>query len=71
MTKEEVISKIKQKHPGSEVTCLIEFPDTYVYNLDGEKSQGLVNWTALNKNTGEFEMRSFFDLDDEHMTKLI
>lgn len=71
MTKEEVIRKITENNPGKKIEALLEFPDTYVYRFSDDEPTGLVNWKAVNKSTGEFEMRSFFDTDDNHMTKII
>lgn len=71
MTKEEVIGIITKLYPGKKITNLIEFPDTYVFDLDDQKTEGLVNWKSINKKTGKFEYTSFFELDDSQMTKLI
>ena len=71
MNKEKVISIINGLYPKKKITNLVEFPDCYVFRIDGEQSDGLVNWKSINKETGKFEYRSFFDLDDENMKKII
>ena len=71
MNKENVISIINDLYPGKKVTTLIECPDCYVFNLDGEKYTGYANWMTINKKTGAFEYRSSFDLDTDNMKKII